>query len=126
MIAASLARVADRYIAEEWSVEYGDDLDVELTIGGAVYHDSIGLQGGVIEIEHEGQPLTLTGERDVDDLFLGAISIKECSDELITADPVGRRHQRRPRARSARDRRHDQVHDELRGEQELVCIAPAD
>jgi hypothetical protein len=42
----------------EWAVDYADDLQVEIAIGGAVYEATIGVQGGVIEIEHEGQPLT--------------------------------------------------------------------
>ena len=42
----------------EWDVEYADDLSVEITIGGATYVSEIGLQGGTIEIEHEGKPLT--------------------------------------------------------------------
>jgi hypothetical protein len=42
----------------EWDVAYQDDLSVEIKLGGAVYTSEIGVQGGVIEIEHEGQPLT--------------------------------------------------------------------
>ena len=42
----------------EWSVSYADDLQVEVTIGGAVYEATLGVEGGVIEIEHEGQPFS--------------------------------------------------------------------
>ena len=45
-------------MAGEWRVDYDDTLDVEIAIGGAVYHETIGVQGGVIEIEHDGQPFT--------------------------------------------------------------------
>lgn len=41
-----------------WEVEYDDTLLVEIKLGGAAYTSEIGLQGGTIEIEHEGQPLT--------------------------------------------------------------------
>lgn len=41
-----------------WDVEYDDALEVEITLGAAVYTETIGLQGGTIEIEHEGQPLS--------------------------------------------------------------------
>jgi hypothetical protein len=41
-----------------WDVTYDDRLDVEITIGGSVYTSEIGAQGGVIQITHEGRPLT--------------------------------------------------------------------
>ena len=41
-----------------WDVTYADDLAVEISIGGAVYTAELGVEGGVIEIDHEGQPLT--------------------------------------------------------------------
>ena len=41
-----------------YAIDYDDSLAVEIAIGGAVYTAEIGIQGGVIEIEHEGQPLT--------------------------------------------------------------------
>ena len=41
-----------------WEVEYTDDLQIEITLGGVVHTAELGPQGGVIEIEHEGQPLT--------------------------------------------------------------------
>ncbi len=40
----------------QWDVEYDDRLDVEITIGGAVYEASLGATGGVVDINHEGQP----------------------------------------------------------------------
>ena len=42
----------------EWAITYDDMLDVEITIGGATYNDTVGAQGGVIQIEHDGMPLT--------------------------------------------------------------------
>lgn len=41
----------------DWAVSYEDDLQVEITLGGAVYDAVLGAAGGTIEIEHEGQPL---------------------------------------------------------------------
>lgn len=95
---------------EEWAIEYADDLDVEITIGGAVYHETIGLQGGTIAIEHEGQPLTfdldcereevlcpseawpetVTMEQRNED-FLHQVHItlpgQTCDGEVVAADP---------------------------------------
>ena len=42
----------------EWTVTYADDLQVEIAIGGAVYEATLGVEGGVIEIDHDGQPIT--------------------------------------------------------------------
>lgn len=39
-----------------YQVDYDDSLSVEVAIGGAVYTAEVGVQGGVIEIEHDGQP----------------------------------------------------------------------
>ncbi|PKN22310.1 MAG: hypothetical protein CVU65_15320 [Deltaproteobacteria bacterium HGW-Deltaproteobacteria-22] len=41
-----------------WDITYDDTLDVTITVGGAVYERTLGVQGGLIEITHEGQPLT--------------------------------------------------------------------
>lgn len=41
-----------------WEIVYDDMLDVEIRIGGSVYQESIGAAGGVIEIVHDGQPLS--------------------------------------------------------------------
>jgi hypothetical protein len=41
-----------------WDVTYDDVLDVEITVGGAVYTAQTGPQGGSITITHEGRPLT--------------------------------------------------------------------
>jgi hypothetical protein len=40
-----------------WDVEYADDLSVKIGIGGATYTSEIQATGGVIEIEHDGQPI---------------------------------------------------------------------
>ncbi len=52
-------------IAGTWAVAYDDSLAIEITLGGAVYTAETGVDGGTIEIEHEGQPLTF--ELDCDD-----------------------------------------------------------
>jgi hypothetical protein len=41
-----------------WDVSYDDVLDVEITVGGAVYTAQTGPQGGSITITHQGRPLT--------------------------------------------------------------------
>jgi hypothetical protein len=41
-----------------WGITYDDRIGVEIKIGGAVYTDEIGAQGGVITIDHEGTPIT--------------------------------------------------------------------
>jgi hypothetical protein len=43
-------------MAGSWDVTYDDRLDVEITIGGVVYEQQLGAQGGVIDIDHDGQP----------------------------------------------------------------------
>ena len=45
-------------VTGEWRVEYDDRIDVEITIGGAVYTTELGAQGGAFTITHEGVPLT--------------------------------------------------------------------
>lgn len=54
--AASTSEAPD--VAATWAIEYEDQIGVEIRIGGAVYTSSIGLEGGEVTIEHEGQPLT--------------------------------------------------------------------
>lgn len=41
-----------------WALSYADDLKVEITIGGAVYQETVGVQGGSVTINHDGQPFT--------------------------------------------------------------------
>ena len=41
-----------------WDVEYEDTQAVTIEIGGAVYTAELGLQGGTVEIDHEGEPFT--------------------------------------------------------------------
>jgi len=41
-----------------WDVTYEDNLDIEITIGGAVYTKQLGPQGGSFTIDHDGQPIT--------------------------------------------------------------------
>ncbi len=45
-------------VGGSWAIDYDNRLDVEITIGGAVYTAELGVQGGLIEIEHNGQPLS--------------------------------------------------------------------
>jgi hypothetical protein len=41
-----------------WDITYDDTLGVKVTIGGVVYEDQIGAQGGVIVIQHGDIPIT--------------------------------------------------------------------
>lgn len=54
--AASTTEAPD--VTGAWAIEYEDQIGVEIRIGGAVYSSTVGLEGGAITIEHEGQPLT--------------------------------------------------------------------
>ncbi len=44
-------------MAGTWDVGYANDLTIKITIGGAVYTQEIGAQGGAFEIDHNGQPI---------------------------------------------------------------------
>lgn len=41
-----------------WDITYDDTIDVEIRIGGAVYNETVSAAGGVITVNHEGNPLT--------------------------------------------------------------------
>lgn len=45
-------------VVGDWSIDYEEQIGVEVKIGGAVYTSSIGMQGGKLTIDHEGQPIT--------------------------------------------------------------------
>jgi hypothetical protein len=55
---ATNSRSAAPDVTGEWAITYDNTLDVRINIGGAVYESQLGAQGGVIEIDHNGQPLT--------------------------------------------------------------------
>lgn len=65
-----------------WAVTYEDDLEVEITIGGAVYTEYLGAQGGAIDIEHDGQPLTF----DLDCAAEAVVCPSEAWPELVQAE----------------------------------------
>ncbi|MCA9634451.1 MAG: hypothetical protein KC420_00265 [Myxococcales bacterium] len=94
-----------------WALSYGDDLAVEIKIGGAVYEATIGVEGGVIEIEHDGQPFTFDLDCAKEEVIcpseawpamvrmtqpnakhLHQVHVtlpgQECMGELVTADPA--------------------------------------
>jgi hypothetical protein len=52
-----------------WDVAYDDVIGVEIAIGGAVYTAEIGAQGGVVTIDHEGQPITFDLDCDRPDVM---------------------------------------------------------
>ena len=41
-----------------WNITYDDTFMVEINIGGAIYTQELGVVGGVINLTHEGTPLT--------------------------------------------------------------------
>jgi hypothetical protein len=41
-----------------WDITYDDLIGVEITLGGAVYTAELGVQGGTVTIDHEGEPIT--------------------------------------------------------------------
>ncbi len=45
-------------IGGTWDITYDDTLDVEITIGGNVYQETVGSQGGSVTINHNGEPFT--------------------------------------------------------------------
>ena len=45
-------------VSGRWAIDYDDVLDVSINIGGVVYEEQLGAGGGVITIDHQGQPLT--------------------------------------------------------------------
>jgi hypothetical protein len=45
-------------VSGAWDLTYEDDLDVTINIGGTVYSDTVGSAGGIITIDHDGQPLS--------------------------------------------------------------------
>ena len=94
-----------------WAVEYGDSLEVEITIGGALYTSELGLQGGTIDIEHDGQPLSFDLNCEDEDIICPSevwpaevdleqrepqyphrvwmsVPRQECDAELVPADPA--------------------------------------
>jgi hypothetical protein len=45
-------------VSGEWAITWENNLDVEITIGGAVYTESFGAQGGIMDIDHNGTPIS--------------------------------------------------------------------
>lgn len=45
-------------VAGDWDITYDDTIEVEITVGGAVYQETLGAAGGVINLTHEGMPLS--------------------------------------------------------------------
>ena len=52
----------------DWNVAYDDGLSVEISIGGATYTNELGVNGGVINITHEDQPLSFDVPCDNEDV----------------------------------------------------------
>ena len=45
-------------VTGSWSIAYDDRISVEIAIGGAVYEADLPASGGVVEIVHDGKPLS--------------------------------------------------------------------
>lgn len=44
-------------VSGTWAIAYDDTLDIRIDIGGAVYTETVGPDGGTVTIEHQGHPL---------------------------------------------------------------------
>lgn len=42
----------------EWDLQYDDQIQLEITLGGATYKETIGANGGTVTIDHEGEPIS--------------------------------------------------------------------
>lgn len=69
-------------VAGEWAVSYDDVFDLTIEIGGAIYTAELGLQGGSVTIDHEGQPITF--ELDCEDEAVQCPS--EVWPDVVTLD----------------------------------------
>jgi hypothetical protein len=47
-------------VAGQWAISYGTMMNVDVTIGGAVYHQSLAASGGTFTVTHQGQPLAFS------------------------------------------------------------------
>ncbi len=54
--AGSMSAAPD--VRGQWSIAYDDTIGVEVKIGGAVYTEELGAQGGTFTITHQGKPYT--------------------------------------------------------------------
>jgi hypothetical protein len=95
----------------QWALSWQDDLEVAITIGGTSYTETLGPQGGLVTIHHNGQPFSfdLDCSRDVvvcpsevwpdsvtfdqDLSFLPrnvyvTIPSHDCDGELVDVDPA--------------------------------------
>lgn len=41
-----------------WSIDYADDIAIEINLGGTIYNETVGPQGGTVTIEHKGLPIS--------------------------------------------------------------------
>jgi len=55
---AANSRSAAPDVTGTWDIAYDDLLDVQIRIGGAVYEKTLGPDGGVFAVVHDGQPLS--------------------------------------------------------------------
>lgn len=45
-------------VTGDWAIRYDDTMEVRIRVGGATYDAQVSAQGGVVDIEHNGKPLS--------------------------------------------------------------------
>ncbi len=98
-------------VTGNWALSWDNNMDVTITIGGAVYEESLGAQGGVMTIDHEGTPITFELDCSLDVVVCPSevwpahmeleqrdehfprnvymtIPISECDGQLTATDPA--------------------------------------
>jgi len=44
-------------VTANWGISYGNQMEIDVKVGGAVYHQSLPAAGGTFAVTHQGQPL---------------------------------------------------------------------
>lgn len=65
-----------------WQLSWQDDLEVAITIGGVTYTETLGAQGGLLTIDHDGRPFTF----DLDCSREAVVCPSEVWPESVTLD----------------------------------------
>lgn len=45
-------------MAGTWAIDYADDIEIEINLGGSVYQEKVGPEGGTVTIQHAGVPIS--------------------------------------------------------------------
>jgi hypothetical protein len=65
-----------------WALAWQDDLEVAITIGGTTYSETLGPQGGLLTLDHDGRPFTF----DLDCSRQAVVCPSEVWPERVTFD----------------------------------------